>query len=143
MDRRLLSALICACTAFAAVPCTAQTASAAPATAAPGTAPAPAPAPAAARVPLARLSPAQVAEATEPSGRGEPNVTHSVIEDKGSKIDQLTVRGQVQHVVVTPKIGLTAPYEIIVGPEGRDPFGGGTGGARSAAGNRVWNVLKF
>jgi hypothetical protein len=135
MDRRLLSALICACAALAAAPCSAQSAGAAAAPAAP--------APLPARMPLARFTPAPVADPAEPRERGEPNVTHSVIEDKGSKIDQLTVRGQVQHVVVTPKIGLTAPYEIIVGPEGRDPFGGGTGGARSAAGNRVWNVLKF
>jgi hypothetical protein len=74
--------------------------------------------------------------------RGEPNVRHSVIEDKGSKIDQLTVRGQVQHVVVTPKIGVTKPYEIVTAPTGQDPFDG-TGGARTAAGKRVWNVLKF
>jgi hypothetical protein len=136
MNPRLVFALTCACSAFAAAPSWAQTA---------GVAPEPAPAAAAqpTRMPLARLAPAPVVEPAEPRERGEPNVTHTVIEDKGSKIDQLTVRGQVQHVVVTPKIGLTTPYEILVGPEGRDPFGGGTGGARSAAGNRVWNVLKF
>jgi hypothetical protein len=77
-----------------------------------------------------------------PTERGEPNVRHSVIEDKGSKIDELTVRGQVQHVVVTPKVGVTKPYEIVTAPTGQDPFDG-TGGARTAAGKRVWNVLKF
>jgi hypothetical protein len=77
-----------------------------------------------------------------PAERGEPNVRHTVIEDKGSKIDELNVRGQVQHVVVTPKVGLTKSYEIISPPAGRDPFDG-TGGARTAAGKRVWNVVKF
>jgi hypothetical protein len=91
------------------------------------TAPAPAPAP------------APVAAATE---RGEPNVKHTVIEDDGSRIDELRVRGQVTHVVVTPKVGTTKSYEIIVGRSGRESVDG-TGGATSAIGKRVWNVLAF
>jgi hypothetical protein len=74
--------------------------------------------------------------------RGEPNVRHTVIEDDGSKIDELRVRGQVTHVVVTPKVGTTKSYEIIVGRSGREPVDG-TGGATSAVGKRVWNVLAF
>jgi hypothetical protein len=116
-----------------ALPCLAQGSSAAVSE------PAAAPSPAPARTTLARLAPTESTEAVE---RGEPNVTHTVIEDKGSKIEQLTVRGQVQHVVVTPKIGLTKPYEILQAPEGHNPYNG-TGGAVTAAGNRVWNVLKF
>lgn len=77
-----------------------------------------------------------------PTERAEPNVQHTVIEDKLSKIDELNVRGQVQHVVVTPKVGLTQSYEIVPAPTGHDPFDG-TGGARTGAGKRVWNVLKF
>ena len=80
--------------------------------------------------------------AAEPTERGEPNVNHTVIEDRGSKIDELKVRGQTQYVVVTPKVGLSKPYEIVVSPTGRDPFDG-TGGARTATGKRVWNVLNF
>jgi len=74
--------------------------------------------------------------------RTEPNVKHTVIEDGGSKIDELVVRGQVQHVVVTPKVGTTKSYEIIMSRSGREPVDG-TGGANSAAGKRVWNVLAF
>jgi hypothetical protein len=140
MNRRLVLAFACAssacaCLAFVPAPSWAQ---ATAKVAAPAALP-PSPAPAAST----RLLPTSTFDTVGPNERSEPNVTHSVIEDKGSKIDQLTVRGQVQHVVVTPKVGLTTPYEILVGPEGRDPYGGGTGGARSAAGNRVWNVLKF
>ncbi|MEP7295486.1 MAG: hypothetical protein ABI702_04805 [Burkholderiales bacterium] len=87
-------------------------------------------------------SPCWSQSAPEPADRGEPNVKHTVIEDNGSKIDELSVRGQTQHVVVTPKVGLTKPYEIIVPAAGRDPFDG-TGGARTAAGKRVWNLIKF
>ena len=89
------------------------------------------------------ITPARAASAAaEPPDRNEPVVKHTVIEDEGSKIDELKVRGQIQHVVVTPKVGVTKPYEIITPPGGRDPFDG-TGGARTAAGKRVWNVLKF
>ena len=79
---------------------------------------------------------------TSPPERGEPNVKRTVVEDGGSRIEELNVRGQVQHVVVTPKVGVTTPYEIVTAPAGRDPFDG-TGGARTAVGKRVWNVLKF
>ena len=85
---------------------------------------------------------AQTAAPPAATERGEPNVKYTVIEDRGSKIDELRVRGQVQHVVVTPKVGLTKPYEIIVSRSGRDPVDG-TGGANSALGKRVWNVLDF
>ena len=106
-------ALLCA-----SLPCGAQTA------AAPAAAP-----PALVQQPVVRES-------------GEPNVRYTVIEDDGSKIDELRVRGQLQHVVVTPKIGTTKSYEIVISRSGRDPVDG-TGGANSAAGKRVWNVLNF
>ena len=82
------------------------------------------------------------AEASEAARTGEPNVKRTVIEDQGSRIEELRVRGDTQRIVVTPKIGIRAPYEILTGEASRDPFDG-TGGARSSAGKRVWNVLKF
>jgi len=89
----------------------------------------------------AQVAPNAVATAFA-AERGEPNVKRSVIEDEGSRIDELRVRGQTERVTVTPKVGLRKPYEIITGNAGRDPFDG-TGGARSAVGKRVWNVLDF
>jgi hypothetical protein len=129
MNPRLALALIGACSALAAGPCGAQSAAV-------GVAPATVPAP------LAKPLTISTIETAGPNERSEPQVTHTVIEDKGSKIEQLTVRGQVQHVVVTPKVGLTVPYEILQAPEGRNPYNG-TGGNVTAAGNRVWNILKF
>lgn len=96
-----------------------------------------APAPATAASAAARLL--QVEDRVD---RKEPNVQHTVIEDGGSRIDELVVRGQVQHVVVTPKVGLTKSYEIIVGGGGRQQLDG-TGGATGAIGKRVWNVFAF
>ena len=87
----------------------------------------------------AQVSPEAAPVATD---RGEPNVKRSVTEDEGARIDELRVRGQTERVTVTPKVGFRKPYEIITGNAGRDPFDG-TGGARSAVGKRVWNVLDF
>ena len=80
--------------------------------------------------------------AAEAARTGEPNVKRTVIEDQGSRIEELRVRGDTQRIVVTPKVGIRAPYEILTGDASRDAFDG-TGGARSSAGKRVWNVLKF
>ena len=78
-----------------------------------------------------------------PNGRNdEGNVKFSVIEDEGSKIEELRVRGQIQRIVVTPKVGLKKSYEILTGDPSHLPADG-TGGAPDATGKRVWNVLNF
>ena len=97
--------------------------------------------------PQAQTAPAQLAPdagttSAPAADRAEPNVRHTVTEDEGSKIDELRVRGQLQRVVVTPKVGTTKSYEIIVNHSGRPPENG-TGGAAGAEGKRVWSVLNF
>jgi hypothetical protein len=87
-------------------------------------------------------APAVAATTTEPARNGEPAVKRSVIEDEGARIEELRVRGEAQRIVVTPKVGLRKSYEIMTGDGARDAFDG-TGGARSSAGKRVWNVLQF
>jgi hypothetical protein len=114
MNPKFALLLICAC-----APCWSQTAPAA-----------------AASAPQASIPSGERAE------RNEPEVRHTVTEDEGSKIDELRVRGQVVHVVVTPKVGTSKSYEIIVNRSGRASVDG-TGGATSAVGKRVWNVLAF
>ena len=81
---------------------------------------------------------------TTPTARdpAEPEVKRTHIEDQGSRIDELRVRGQTQRVVVTPKAPGSKPYEIIMGNAGQ-AVPDGTGGANSAVGKRVWNVLSF
>ena len=91
--------------------------------------------------PIATPIPTPTATAA-PADRGEPSVKRTVIEDDGARIDELRVRGEAQRVSVTPKVGPRKRYEIITGDAGRDTFDG-TGGARSAVGKRVWNVLDF
>jgi len=83
-----------------------------------------------------------VMPATEARDPAEPNVKHTVIEDEGSKIDELRVRGQAQRIVVTPKVGIKKSYEIITDSSGRE-MSDGSGASRGAVGKRVWNVLNF
>ena len=80
--------------------------------------------------------------ATQTRDPAEPNVKHTVIEDEGSKIDELRVRGQAQRIVVTPKVGIKKSYEIITDSSGRE-MSDGSGASRGAVGKRVWNVLNF
>jgi hypothetical protein len=75
-------------------------------------------------------------------GSAEPKVQHIVIEDEGSRIEELRVRGTTQRIVVTPKLGTRQSYEIITGDGSRD-LGDGANTSRGAAGKRVWHVLSF
>jgi hypothetical protein len=78
-----------------------------------------------------------------PSGRGgEPAVQRTVLEDDGSRIEELRVRGQTQRISVKPKVGPRAGYEIIVGDGLREPPAGGNAD-KGATGQRVWHVLSF
>ena len=80
--------------------------------------------------------------AASPTAEGEPRVQHIVIEDEGSRIEELRVRGATQRIVVHPKVGTTKGYEILTGDGSRD-LGEGVNTSRGAAGKRVWNVLNF
>jgi hypothetical protein len=83
-------------------------------------------------------SPAAPAAATP----AEPRVQNIVIEDEGSRIEELRVRGTTQRITVKPKVGTTQGYEIIVGDGSRD-LSDGVNTSRGAAGKRVWHLLSF
>jgi hypothetical protein len=79
---------------------------------------------------------------TAPPAPGEPAVRRSVIEDSGARIEELRVRGQVQRISVTTKLGGTTRYEIIPADGARD-MSEGASSTRGAAGKRVWNLMSF
>jgi hypothetical protein len=81
------------------------------------------------------------AAASGPAGTAEPNVQRTVIDDGGTRVEELRVRGQLRRVTVTPRNG-GKPYEIIPADGARD-LAPGPGSTRGAAGQRVWNVLDF
>ena len=77
-----------------------------------------------------------------PQPSPEPKVEHIVIEDGGTRIEELRVRGATQRIVVKPKVGTTQSYEIITGDGSRD-LSDGANTSRGAAGKRVWHILSF
>jgi hypothetical protein len=77
-----------------------------------------------------------------PEGPKEPVVKRTVIEDEGSRIEELKVRGQTQRIVVTPKVVTRQAYEIIPADGSRD-MSDSASSTRGAAGKRVWHVLSF
>jgi len=87
---------------------------------------------------------AQTAAATPPASAasaalrdaGTPTLT--VIEDDGVRIEETRSRGQVQRITVQSKLGDAKPYEIIVGPGGRDPSKD-----RGAVGQSAWSLFDF
>ena len=72
----------------------------------------------------------------------EPNVRLTVIEDRGTRIEELRVRGQLTRISVRPSSGGGQGYEIIPGRELRDEVDDRSGTA-GAIGKRVWRVLSF
>ena len=98
-------------------------------------------------VPALRAQPAPTMAATATAtttdaGRGgEPNVRLTVIEDGGSRVEELKVRGETRRIVVQSKLG-GGRYEIIPADGGRDLATGPTT-PRGAVGQRVWRVLQF
>ncbi len=88
--------------------------------------------------PASRAQEASAAPAPGP----EPKVQRIVLEDEGSRIEELRVRGNTQRIVVTPKVGTKRSYEIIADDGSREMFDGANT-SRGAAGKRVWHVLSF
>jgi hypothetical protein len=83
------------------------------------------------------------AQGQRQTSQPEPQVKARVLEDAGSRIEELRLRGHTQRIVVTPKTGaLQQPYEIITGDGSRD-LSPGVNTSRGAAGQRVWRVLDF
>ena len=61
-----------------------------------------------------------------------------VIEDDGTRIEEVRSRGTVQRITVQSKVPGVRPYEIEVAQPGRDPSQ-----ERGNAGRRTWSILNF
>jgi len=92
---------------------------------------------------LALIAASCAAAAQQPpqGGPPEPKVQRIVVEDDGVRIEELRVRGQTQRIVVKPKNA--AEYEIVAPTGGRDPSQNRGNQQAGAAGQRVWNLLRF
>ena len=65
----------------------------------------------------------------------EPEVKRQVLEDDGVRIEELRVRGEVQRIVVRPKVGDVRAYQILPDQPVEQ--------RRAGAGQRVWQILSF
>jgi hypothetical protein len=90
---------------------------------------------------LAAASCPAAAQQSSSSGAPEPKVQRIVVEDDAVRIEELRVRGQTQRIVVKPKNA--AEYEIVAPTGGRDPSQNRGNQQPGAAGQRVWNLLRF
>ena len=85
-----------------------------------------------------------VATATAPAAaasgpkRDALTPTLTVIEDDGVRIEETRVGGEARRITVQSKVGNAKPYEIIVGPGGRDPSKD-----RGAVGQSAWSLFDF
>lgn len=71
-------------------------------------------------------------------GRRNQKVERIVIEDEGSRVEEVRVGGQTQSVTVQPRGGLPA-YEM----QPSDGARSRPGERRDGGAQRVWNVLSF
>ena len=78
------------------------------------------------------------AGAASAASRAATALSLQVIEDDAVRIEELRVRGQPQRITVRSKVAGARPYEIIVGPAGRDPSQD-----RGAHGRRTWSLVDF
>jgi pyruvate/2-oxoglutarate dehydrogenase complex dihydrolipoamide acyltransferase (E2) component len=80
--------------------------------------------------------PAADADADAAAASHEPAVRKTVIDEDGTHIEELRVRGELRSVKVQPKVGRA--YEVVPSGGARD-----AGQGRSTAGQRVWSLLTF
>lgn len=97
----------------------------------------------AAAVPPTPASPASPSGSTDAAGTrgGEPNVQRIVVEDGGTRIDELRVRGVTRRITVHSKRG-GPDYEVVPADAGRGPPNTVDANG-SAGGQRVWSLFSF
>jgi len=75
--------------------------------------------------------------------RPEQRVEHIVVEDAGSRIQELRVGGQTQNITVQPKTGTPLPSYEVQSNDGARARPGNFNESDSVNAPRVWNLRKF
>ncbi len=97
-------------------------------------APVPAALPAVAAPAASAVAPTTAASAAAP----EHTARRTVIEDRGVRIEETRIGGQAQRITVTSKLPGAKPYDITVGPAGRDITKD-----HGSAGQSAWSLFDF
>jgi hypothetical protein len=96
----------------------------------------------AALLPAAALAQAPAADNPPLEPRKNQKIERIVVEDGGSRVEELRVGGQTQQIVVQPKADVPA-YEIQPTDLARSRPADHRDGMSSATGRRVWNLFSF
>ena len=75
--------------------------------------------------------------------RREQRVERIVVEDAGSRVDELRVGGQTQSITVQPKTGTPMPAYEVRANDGARARPGNFNESDSVNAPRVWNLRKF
>ncbi|PWW47638.1 hypothetical protein [Melaminivora alkalimesophila] len=97
--------------------------------------------PPAAPPPDAALTPSEQREPLE--GRRNQRVQRIVVEDAGSRVDELRVGGQTQVITVQPKTGAALPAYEVRAHDGARARPGNLDAADTIKAPRVWNLGRF
>ena len=75
--------------------------------------------------------------------RSNQRVERIVVEDAGSRVDELRVGGQTQHITVQPKTGTPLPAYEVRANDGARARPGNFNQSDSVTAPRVWNLRQF
>lgn len=76
-------------------------------------------------------------------GRRNQRVERIVVEDAGSRVDELRVGGQTQSITVQPKTGTPLPSYEVQSNDGARARPGNFNESDTVTAPRVWNLRKF
>src|SRR5690606_10961214 len=76
-------------------------------------------------------------------GRRNQRVQRIVVEDEGSRVDELRVGGQTQTITVQPKTGTPLPAYEVKANDGARARPGNLDASDSIKAPRVWNLGRF
>ncbi len=83
-----------------------------------------------------------LAERDQAGNRYNQRVERIVVEDEGSRVNELRIGGQTRSITVQPKTGSMPEYEVQPS-DGARSSPGGRNGSETITGPRVWNLGKF
>ena len=91
---------------------------------------------------LAATPVAAALPSAESTSSKEPLVERVVVEDSGSRIEEVRVRSQTRSIHVQTKGSVKGSYEVMPADPARDSAPGPSNGG-GMAGKRVWKILSF
>jgi Protein of unknown function (DUF2782) len=97
---------------------------------------------AAAQTPAANTAAPAPAAAAADEKRPEPRIERIQVDEGGTRVDELRVRGETKSITVTPKGGMPA-YDVTPERAGGGPAATGRDGTPASGGASTWKLFDF